>query len=162
MTVVGGGDSALEEALFLTRFASNVTIVHRRDIFRASAILQKRVKENSKIKFVLNSIVTRVIGTEKVEAVLIKDVITEDETTLTTDGLFVFIGHVPNTLMLKGQLDMTELGYIKIDYLMQASIPGVFVAGEAADPDFKQVVTSAGMGAAAAIQATRFLENEKE
>ncbi|OGN73008.1 MAG: thioredoxin-disulfide reductase [Chloroflexi bacterium GWB2_49_20] len=162
VTVVGGGDSALEEALFLTRFASNVTIVHRRDIFRASAILQKRVKENSKIKFVLNSIVTRVIGTEKVEAVLIKDVITEDETTLTTDGLFVFIGHVPNTLMLKGQLDMTELGYIKIDYLMQASIPGVFVAGEAADPDFKQVVTSAGMGAAAAIQATRFLENEKE
>lgn len=157
--VVGGGDSALEEAIFLTRFASSVTIIHRRDNFRASAILQKRAAENSKINFLMNTIVTKVIGDEKVESVLIKDVITEEENSIEADGFFVFIGHSPNTQLFKGQLDMTDLGYIKVDHLMKASVPGVFVAGEAADPDFKQVVTSAGMGAAAAIQATRFLEN---
>lgn len=157
--VVGGGDSALEEALFLTRFASSITIIHRRDTFRASAILQKRVAENPKIKLLMNTIVIKVIGKEKVESVLVKDVITEVETKIETKGFFVFIGHSPNTQMFKGQLDMTDLGYIKVDHLMQANVPGVFVAGEAADPDFKQVVTSAGMGAAAAIQATRFLEN---
>ena len=149
VVVVGGGDSALEEALFLTRFASSVTIVHRRD-------------NNSKIHFLMNTIVTKIVGDEKVESVLIKDVISGEEKSLETDGFFVFIGHSPNTQLFKGQLDMTDLGYIKIDHLMRASVPGVFVAGEAADPDFKQVVTSAGMGAAAAIQATRFLENDQE
>ncbi len=162
VVVVGGGDSALEEALFLTRFASSVTIVHRRDTFRASAILQKRATNNSKIHFLMNTIVTKIVGDEKVESVLIKDVISGEEKSLETDGFFVFIGHSPNTQLFKGQLDMTDLGYIKIDHLMRASVPGVFVAGEAADPDFKQVVTSAGMGAAAAIQATRFLENDQE
>jgi thioredoxin reductase (NADPH) len=159
VVVVGGGDSALEEALFLTRFASSVTIIHRRDAFRASAILQKRAADNPKIKLLMNTIVTKVIGDEKVESVLIKDVVSEEEKPLETDGFFVFIGHSPNTQMFKGQLDMSDMGYIKVDHLMRASVPGVFVAGEAADPDFKQVVTSAGMGAAAAIQATRFLEN---
>lgn len=159
VTVVGGGDSALEEALFLTRFASSVTIIHRRDTFRASAILQKRVAENPKINILMNTIVTKIIGNEKVESILVKNLISEDETTIETDGFFVFIGHSPNTQMFKGQLDMTDMGYIKVDHLMRASVPGVFVAGEAADPNFKQVVTSAGMGAAAAIQATRFLEN---
>jgi thioredoxin reductase (NADPH) len=162
VVVVGGGDSALEEAIFLTRFASSVTIIHRRDTFRASAILQKRAADNPKIKLMMNTIVTKIIGSEKVESLLIKDVITEDEKTLETDGFFVFIGHSPNTQMFNGQLEMTDLGYIKVDHLMRASVPGVFAAGEAADPDFKQVVTSAGMGAAAAIQATRFLENNEE
>ena len=110
----------------------------------------------------MNTIVTKIVGDEKVESVLIKDVISGEEKSLETDGFFVFIGHSPNTQLFKGQLDMTDLGYIKIDHLMRASVPGVFVAGEAADPDFKQVVTSAGMGAAAAIQATRFLENDQE
>jgi thioredoxin reductase (NADPH) len=162
VVVVGGGDSALEEAIFLTRFASSVTIIHRRDTFRASAILQKRAADNPKIKLMMNTIVTKIIGSEKVESLLIKDVITEDEKTLETDGFFVFIGHSPNTQIFNGQLEMTDLGYIKVDHLMRASVPGVFAAGEAADPDFKQVVTSAGMGAAAAIQATRFLENNEE
>lgn len=162
VVVVGGGDSALEESLFLTRFASSVTIIHRRDTFRASAILQRRAKENPKIEYLMNTIVTKVMGDEKVDAIMVKDVLSGKESTLHTDGFFVFIGHTPNTQLFKGQLEMSELGYIKIDHLTRTNVPGVFVAGEAADPDFKQVVTSAGMGASAAIQATLFLENYEE
>lgn len=160
VVVVGGGDSALEEGLFITRYASSVTIIHRRDEFRASLILQKRAMEHPKINFILDTIVTDVIGTDKLEAVKLKNVKTGDETIYETDGLFIFIGHTPNTEMFKGQLDMSDLGYIKINEKMETNVPGVFAAGEAADPHFRQVVTSAGMGAAAAIQATRFLEAE--
>lgn len=159
VVVVGGGDSALEEALFLTRFATSVTIVHRRDSLRAGAILQKRAFDNPKIKFIWNTVVTEVIGKEKVEAVRLKDVRSGEERLLPTDGLFIFIGHTPNTQMFIGQLEM-ENGYIKVDDRMRTSVPGVFAAGEAADSHFKQVITSAGMGAAAAIEATRFLEAE--
>ena len=160
VVIVGGGDSALEEGLFITRYASSVTIIHRRDEFRASLILQNRAKEHPKVDFILNTVVTEVIGTNKLEALKLKNVKTGDETIYETDGLFIFIGHTPNTEMFKGQLDMSDLGYIQINDKMETNIPGVFAAGEAADPHFRQVVTSAGMGAAAAIQATRFLEAE--
>jgi thioredoxin reductase (NADPH) len=121
-------------------------------------LLQSRAKEHPKINFILDTVVTEVIGTDKLEALRLKNVKTGEETIYETDGLFIFIGHTPNTQMFKGQLEMSELGYIKVNERMETSVPGVFAAGEAADPHFRQVVTSAGMGAAAAIQATRFLE----
>lgn len=156
--VVGGGDSALEEALFLTRYATKVTIVHRRNEFRAGAILQTRVRENKKIEFILDSVVKEIKGTEKVTAVAVENVKTGQVTQVKTDGVFIFIGHKPNNQLYEGQLEMDERGYIKVDMKMQTSVAGVFASGEAADGDYKQVVTSAGMGAAAAIQATRYLE----
>lgn len=158
VVVVGGGDSALEEGLFLTRYASEVTIIHRREELRAGAILQKRAKEHEKIKFIWNTVVTEVVGKDKVEALKLKNVQTGEESTFPSDGLFIFIGHTPNTQLFKGQLEMSDLGYIKVNDKMETSVHGVFAAGEAADPHFRQVVTSAGMGAAAAIQATRYLE----
>ncbi len=158
VVVVGGGDSALEEGLFLTRYASSVTIVHRRDALRAGAILQKRAQDNPKVKFVWNSIVTEIVGDKLVEGVRLKNVVSGEESLLPTDGIFIFIGHTPNTDLFKGQLEMDERGYIKTDMLMQTSIPGVYAAGEASDPNFRQVVTSAGMGAAAAMQAIKYLE----
>jgi thioredoxin reductase (NADPH) len=160
VVIVGGGDSALEEGLFITRYASSVTVIHRRDEFRASTILQKRAREHPKMNFILDTVVTGVVGTEKLEALKLKHVKTGAESLFETDGLFIFIGHTPNTQLFKGQLEMSDLGYIKIDDRMETNVPGVFAAGEAADPHFRQVVTSAGMGAAAAIQATRFLEAE--
>ncbi len=161
VAVVGGGDSALEEALFLTRYVSSVTIIHRRDSLRAGAVLQKRAQENPKVIFIWDTVVTEIVGKEKVEAVRLKNVKTGEETSFPTDGIFIFIGHTPNTQLFEGQLAM-EKGYIKVDDRMQTSVPGVYAAGEAADPTFRQVVTSAGMGAAAAIQATRFLEHENK
>jgi thioredoxin reductase (NADPH) len=162
VVVVGGGDSALEEALFITRYASSVTVIHRRDTFRAGAILQKRVLEHPKVNVIWDTVVTGTVGKDKLEALKLKNVKTSEESTLETDGLFIFIGHIPNTQMFKGQLEMSDLGYITINDKMETSVPGVFAAGEAADPHFRQVVTSAGMGAAAAIQATRFLEAESD
>ena len=160
--VVGGGDSALEEGLFLTRYASSVTIIHRREELRAGAILQNRAMNNEKLGFIWNTVLTEVIGDEKVESVRLKDVNTGEERLMETDGVFIFIGHTPNTQMFKGQLEMDSHGYLKTNMQMETSVPGVFAAGEAADPHFRQVVTSAGMGAAAAIQATRFLESQGE
>jgi len=162
VVVVGGGDSALEEALFITRYASSVTIIHRREEFRAGAILQHRAREHPKVDFILNTVVTEVIGTDKMEALKLKNLKTGDETIYEADGLFIFIGHIPNTQMFKDKLEMSDLGYIKVNDKMETNVAGVFAAGEAADPHFRQVVTSAGMGAAAAIQATRFLESESE
>jgi len=162
VVVVGGGDSALEEALFITRYASSVTIIHRRDTFRAGAILQKRALEHPKISVLWDTVVTETVGTDKLEALKLKNVKTGEETVYETDGLFIFIGHIPNTQMFKGKLEMSDLGYIKVNDKMETNVPGVFAAGEAADPTFRQVVTSAGMGAAAAISATRFLEAEAE
>ena len=158
VAIVGGGDSALEEALFITRYASSVTVIHRRDEFRASPVLQKRAKEHPKMNFILDTVVTEVVGTDKIDTLKLKNVKTGAESTFDTDGLFIFIGHVPNTQMFKGQLDMSDLGYVIVNDKMETSVEGVYAAGEIADPHFRQVITSAGMGAAAAIQATRFLE----
>jgi thioredoxin reductase (NADPH) len=158
VVVVGGGDSALEEGLFITRYASSVTIIHRRDELRASPILQKRAKEHPKVNFIWDTVVTEVIGNEKLEAVKLKNLKTGAETIFETDGLFIFIGHTPNTQMFRGKLELSDLGYIVVNDKMETSVSGVYAAGEVADPHFRQVVTSAGMGAAAAIQATRYLE----
>lgn len=162
IVVVGGGDSALEEGLFLTRFAKKVTIIHRRDELRAGAILQKRAFDNPKIHFIWDSIVTEIIGEDAVEAVRLKNVITGQESVHKTEGVFIFIGHTPNSTMFADQLDLDDQGYILINKYMESSIQGVFAAGEVADADFRQVITSAGMGSAAAIQATRYLEMLEE
>lgn len=161
VAIVGGGDSAFEEALFITRYASSVTLIHRRDEFRAGAILQNRAKDHPKMNFILNTVVTEALGTEKLTSLKLKNVVTNEESIFETDGLFIFIGHIPNSQMFKDKLEMSDLGYIKINDRMETNIPGVFAAGEIADPTFRQVVTSAGMGAAAAIQATRYLEAEE-
>ncbi|RJP51977.1 MAG: thioredoxin-disulfide reductase [Anaerolineaceae bacterium] len=160
VVVVGGGDSALEEGLFITRYASSVTIIHRRDELRASPILQTRAMNHPKINFIWDTVVTEIAGSEKLESLKLKNVKTGEESIFETDGLFIFIGHTPNTQMFKGKLDMNELGYIQVNDKMETNVRGVYAAGEAADPHFKQVITSAGMGAAAAIQATRLLEAE--
>lgn len=160
VVVVGGGDSALEEALFLTRFASSVTIIHRRDSLRAGKVLQNRALTNPKINFVWDTIVTEVVGTEKVTSLALKNTKSGELSSMQADGLFIFIGHTPNTQMFRGQLEMDDLGYINANHFMETSLPGVFVAGEVADSHFRQVITSAGMGASAAIQATHFLEKE--
>lgn len=161
VVVVGGGDSALEEGIFLTRYATSVNIIHRRDSLRAGAILQKRAFDNPKISFTWDSIVTEVLGENAVNGVRVRNVKTNNETVIPTDGVFIFIGHTPNTQLFTGQLEMDERGYIAIDMLMRTSVPGVFAAGEAADPHYRQVITSAGMGAAAAIQATRYLQEKQ-
>ena len=162
VVVVGGGDSALEEAIFLTKFASKVTIIHRRDAFRAGAILQTRAKSNPKIVFLMDSIVKEIKGEGKVDSVLVENVKTGKSREYKTDGVFVFIGHTPNTEMFRQNLKLDERGYIKVNMKMETNIEGVFACGESADPDYKQVVTSAGMGAAAAIQANRYLEKLEE
>lgn len=160
VVVVGGGDSALEEGLFLTRFATSVTVIHRRDSLRAGKVLQHRAFNNPKVNFIWNTVVTDVIGSDKLTSLKLKNVETGAASEIETDGLFIFIGHTPNTQMFQGQLDMDELGYINANHLMETNVPGVFVAGEVADSHFRQVITSAGMGAGAAIQATHFLEKE--
>jgi thioredoxin reductase (NADPH) len=159
VVVVGGGDTALEESLFLTRYASSVTVIHRRDSLRAGAVLQKRALENSRMKFIWNTTLIEAVGKDKVEAIRTKNVVTGEESLFQIEGVFVFIGHTPNTKMFEGQVEM-ENGYIKVDNHMKTSVAGVFAAGEAADPHFRQVITSAGMGAAAAIEASHFLERE--
>jgi thioredoxin reductase (NADPH) len=156
--VVGGGDSAIEEAIFLTRYASSVTIVHRREELRAGAILQKRAKANPKISFVWNSVVKAIKGNDGMQSVQLSNVKTGKESNLAADGIFIFIGHVPNTQLFTGQLEMNPGGYLITDMKMQTNVPGVYAAGEAADPVYRQVITSAGMGAAAAIQAAKYLE----
>lgn len=156
--VVGGGDSAIEEAIFLTRFAKSVTIIHRRDVLRAGALLEKRARSDPKINFIWNSVVRKIEGEEKVNSLVIENLKTHELKNVQSDGVFIFIGHTPKSELFKDQLLMAEDGTIQVDKTYQTSIQGVFAAGEICDPYFRQVVTSAGMGAAAAISAVRYLE----
>jgi thioredoxin reductase (NADPH) len=161
VVVVGGGDSALEEGLFLTRYAKSVTIIHRRNELRAGKLLQERAHKNPKVKFIWDTVITEIVADGVVQSVKLKNVKNEAETEMKTDGVFIFIGHIPNTQMYEGQLDLDDSGYLVIDKYMQTNIPGVYAAGEVADSHFRQVVTSTGMGAAAAMQAIHFLEEQE-
>jgi thioredoxin reductase (NADPH) len=158
LIVVGGGDSAMEEAIFLTKFASKVTVVHRRDELRASKIMQDRAHANEKIDFVWNSVVTEVFGNGKVEGVRLKNIETGEDGELSVGGVFVAIGHIPNTALFEDQLDLTG-GYIVLPgETTETSVPGVFAAGDVVDFRYRQAITAAGMGCMAAIDAERFLE----
>jgi thioredoxin reductase (NADPH) len=158
IAVVGGGDSALEEALFLTRFASSVTLVHRRDRLRASKIMQDRAFTHPSIKFRWNSRVVEVVGDAKVEHLRVADTVTGEETDLAVSGLFVAIGHEPNTAIVKGQLELDEMGYVKTFGGSVTSVEGVFACGDLQDHYYRQAVTAAGSGCMAAIDAERYLE----
>lgn len=158
LIVVGGGDSAMEEAVFLTKFASRVTVVHRRDSLRASKIMQERAFKNDKIDFVWDSTVDEVLGNGKVESVRLRNLKTNEITTMRTDGLFVAIGHTPNTSLFEDQLELAG-GYILTrGGTTETSVQGVFAAGDVVDFRYRQAITAAGMGAGAAIDAERYLE----
>jgi thioredoxin reductase (NADPH) len=162
VVVVGGGDSAIEESLFLTRYAKSITIVHRRDSLRAGVILQQRALDHPKIRFIWNSVITEIVGEQAVTKVKLMDLVTKEPSEYQTDGVFIFIGHKPNTQLFLGSIDLDDHGYIKTDIQLSTNIPGVYVAGEAGDPNYRQVITSAGMGAAAAMQAIRFIQEQEE
>jgi thioredoxin reductase (NADPH) len=159
--VVGGGDSALEEAIFLTRFATKVTLVHRREHLRASKIMQDRAHANAKIEFAWNSVVDEVLGDQSVEAVRLRDVHSGDTRDHPTGAMFVAIGHDPNTELFRDQLEMTSNGYLVVDEpSTRTSVEGVFAAGDVVDFTYRQAVTAAGMGCKAAMDAEGHLESE--
>jgi thioredoxin reductase (NADPH) len=157
--VVGGGDSALEEGIFLTRFANRVDILHRRDELRAGERLQARAKENEKINFVWNTVLEEIEGNGKVTSVSTRNVETGENAQRDVDGVFIFIGHFPNSDLFKGQLDMDERGYVKVDSNMMTSVPGIFAAGEIMDPHYRQIATSVGQGCAAGMMVERWMED---
>ncbi|MGA2632508.1 MAG: thioredoxin-disulfide reductase [Terriglobia bacterium] len=162
VVVVGGGDTAAEDALFLTRYATQVNMVHRRDQLRASKIMQDRLRRNEKIKFVWNSVPTDILDPAKgeVTGVKLRDTKTGDETLKACDGVFIGIGHSPNTRLFAGQLEMNEVGYIVTRGGAKTSVAGVFAAGDVQDPVYRQAITAAGSGCMAAMDAERFLEAE--
>lgn len=157
VVVVGGGDSALDEGIYLTRFAKQVIIVHRRDKLRAGPILQQRAMASDKIRFVWNTVIDEVLGDKTVTGVRVHDVVTGEESIINADGVFVYVGLTPNTQLFEGQLDLTPEGYIITDKRQRTSVPGVYAAGDVQDPYFRQVVVAAGAGAGAAIEAERWL-----
>jgi thioredoxin reductase (NADPH) len=159
IAVAGGGDSALEEALFLTRFASKVTVIHRRDALRASKIMQDRAFANPKIEFLWNSVITDVLGDTKVAGLTVEDTVSGAASELGVTGLFVAIGHEPNSALLKGQIELEDNGYVKtFDRSSRTNVDGVFACGDVQDHFYRQAVTSAGSGCMAAIDAEHWLE----
>jgi thioredoxin reductase (NADPH) len=161
LIVVGGGDSAMEEATFLTKFATKVSIIHRRDKLRASKIMQARAMKNEKITFVWNSVVEDILGDDVVTGVRLKNLVTDKTTDLPCAGVFVAIGHRPNTALFHGQLDMDAKGYIRTTKGTATNVPGVFAAGDVQDATYRQAVTAAGSGCMAAMDAERFLESRE-
>jgi thioredoxin reductase (NADPH) len=162
LVVVGGGDTAMEEATFLTKFARTVSLVHRRDAFRASKVMQERALSNPKIDVIWDTVVEEIAGEDAVTGVTLRNVKTGQTTDHATDGVFVAIGHTPNTQLVAGQLELTEGGYIVIDEpTTRTSVPGVFAAGDVTDRIYRQAVTAAGQGCKAAMDAERFLEAER-
>jgi thioredoxin reductase (NADPH) len=159
--VVGGGDSALEEGLFLTKFADRVRIVHRRDELRAGEALKRRATSNDKIEFVWDTVLEKIEGDGKVETVVARNVKTDQTEKLETDGVFIFIGHYPNSNLFEGQLEMDERNYLVTDDHMMTSMPGIFAAGEIQDPIWRQIATSVGQGCAAAMACERWLEAQE-
>ncbi len=161
VVVVGGGDSALEEGLFLTKFATRVRLIHRRSELRAGETLKKRAAANEKVGYIWDSVVEEVRGDAKVEGVRIKNLKSGEQAELETDGVFIFIGHYPNSDLFKAQLTMDDHGYLIADKLMMTNVPGVFAAGEIQDPVYRQVATSVGQGCAAAISLERWLASRE-
>ena len=160
--MVGGGDSAMEEATFLTKFATKVSLIHRREVLRASRIMQDRALQNPKIHFIYNTVVEEVVGSKEtgVTGLKLRNVKTRDLSDLNIDGLFVAIGHNPNTEIFKGQIDLDEKGYVKTHPdSTRTNVAGVFACGDVQDPVFRQAVTAAGSGCMAAIEAERWLEH---
>ncbi|MAF11833.1 thioredoxin-disulfide reductase [Candidatus Poribacteria bacterium] len=157
--VVGGGDAAVEEALFLTRFASEVFIVHRRDQLRASPTIQERAFKNDQVKIIWDSVVDEILGDDEagVHGARLRNVKTDEVTDFPVDGVFIFIGHVPNTSLFEGKLDLDEEGYLITDRLQHTSVPGVFAGGDVQDRVFRQAIMAAATGAASAIEAEKFL-----
>ena len=162
IAVVGGGDSAMEEANFLTKFGKTVTIIHRREEFRASKIMLERAKANPKIQWATNTVITELVGDKVLEAIKIKNTKTGEEKQMPVTGLFFAIGHTPNTGIFKGQLDMDEVGYLKLPHPPKTitNIEGVFAAGDVADHYYRQAISAAGMGCMAAIEAERWLSEK--
>jgi thioredoxin reductase (NADPH) len=161
IVVIGGGDSAIEEALFLTKFASSVTIIHRRDELRAGPTLQKRAFANEKISFIWDTAVDEIVGDNTVTGVKLTNLKTGEQSEFATDGVFIFIGHYPNSKFLEGKLAMDEHGYVITDELMRTSVDGIFAAGEIQDSVYRQIATSVGQGTAAALRAEKWL-SERE
>ncbi len=161
LLIVGGGDSAMEEAIFLTKFASKVTVVHRRDELRASKIMQQRARENPKIEFVWDSVISELVGDGKLKGAKVKNVKTGEESFVEAGGVFVAIGHTPNTSLFEDQLEL-DGGYIKTaGETTETSVPGVFAAGDVVDYRYRQAITAAGMGCEAAMDAERWLEGQR-
>jgi thioredoxin reductase (NADPH) len=159
VVIVGGGDTALEEAIFLTKFASKVTVVHRRDELRASKIMQDRALAHEKIEFIWDSVISEILGEDGglVKGVRIKNVKSDEESEFPCEGVFIAIGHDPNTKIFQGEIELDDKGYIVLMGKSQTSVPGVYAAGDVVDPVYKQAVTAAGMGCMAALDAERFL-----